>query len=608
MRVRSLLLAAIAVAAGLIVSVSSMASASAKEAGGACTNVNAALNESVCFSSAPKKVEINPSRSSCTAPCGVHFDATPHGFSTKKPFFELSYIWNFGDADKPFESLPEDFPQSRSENAAQGPYAAHVFDKPGDYKVRLSVTNANDEWAIAETVIHVASADEKYSNGKTVCYSAASNFDGCPDKAKRMSSLPGAVQRLTSARSGRLLLRAGEKTNIEGQLVLLGGPFMISRFGAGADPEIHGAVVFNRAIWIRNGQDVTIDHIRLTGDYNAATGLGFGPDVGIYVSNTKDFLLYRSSFDGVGSNVQANQLNAFIIADNTITNWWNFGVLVQGDTSNDRIAVIGNSIKQKKDAVSGPGKRGWTDRATHSEPNFADHGPIRMAYVKRAVFYANDLVSRTGWSGNGLDHQPALRLQTSGVTGHSAVIGGNRLEGGYVNLEMVIANAGIIAGLGKTIIERNYIHATGNTQQSILIDFGDTIIRNNLFYTPAVKSERGRRVAVIAVHASPKTQENKDAPIEFINNTVASFREKDERRQLFVDERFMFPKVERRNNVIYFPDVMNAAEFSSPLPLDKNFKPMPGSPDYESASPDPLVFDTIKGALRTKPSDKGAYN
>src|SRR5688572_23082825 len=80
-----------------------------------------------------------PSRASGVAPLYVFFDATATtAAATSRPFHELEYRWEFGDAASGSWASTPGMP-NLSRNAATGPVAAHVFETPGTYTVNLTV-------------------------------------------------------------------------------------------------------------------------------------------------------------------------------------------------------------------------------------------------------------------------------------------------------------------------------------------------------------------------------------------------------------------------------------------------------------------------------------
>src|SRR6185295_12922369 len=100
---------------------------------------------------------IVPSRTSGVAPLAVFFDATgTTSTGTTKPFHELGYQWNFGDAATTWATT------GAPKNSATGPIAAHVFESPGTYTVTLTVTDGVNN-ATASATITVSNPNTVFS-------------------------------------------------------------------------------------------------------------------------------------------------------------------------------------------------------------------------------------------------------------------------------------------------------------------------------------------------------------------------------------------------------------------------------------------------------------
>ena len=68
---------------------------------------------------------------------------------TRRPFHEIEYKWNFGDSSVAAWSHGSRR-VSGGKNAAHGPVAAHVFERPGTYKATLNVFDG--ESSVSRTV------------------------------------------------------------------------------------------------------------------------------------------------------------------------------------------------------------------------------------------------------------------------------------------------------------------------------------------------------------------------------------------------------------------------------------------------------------------------
>src|SRR5258706_13865531 len=92
------------------------------------------------------------SRMSGAAPLAVFFDATgTTATATTRPFHDLEYLWDFGDAGAGNWARGSRVGTS-SRNAATGAVSAHVFESAGTYIVCTTVTDGTDSAAQAITV------------------------------------------------------------------------------------------------------------------------------------------------------------------------------------------------------------------------------------------------------------------------------------------------------------------------------------------------------------------------------------------------------------------------------------------------------------------------
>ena len=574
-------------------------------------------------SSGSASVLIRASQTSCIAPCGVFLSATASGFKTARPFHELSYGWDFGDTGATFSALASDFPFGNDANSAIGANAAHIFAAPGDYLVKATAALPGVDSAAATVSIHVDDPDAAFSGGNTTCYSRVGDFVGCPAGARQLTDFTAAMGAI--GKGGRLLLRAGETTQVTQQYGVTAGPAVISRFGAGSDPVLRADAVFTRMLWIRGASNVAIDHVSFMGGYDAITGLGKSPDAGVVASgNAKNVTLFRNSFSGLGLGAQSlafeGGVQGYVIADNSFTNWWNFGVLITNDQSNTDIALTGNSIKQKAGAVSGPGAKGWSANPSHTDPafpNYADHGPVRIAYTKTFAAAQNDVLSLTGWSADGRDHQSPFRYMTDGGDAFTGAINRNRFSGGYDSIEMVCANVGDVAGLGDIVIERNDVVMSDNTRVVLYTAYAGTTLRNNIAHRSAVALSPPMRVIMMLEHQCPKSPENMAAPLDFASNTFIDLRLADGHDDLIYQKSdgstdpatSDFAALSLRNNIFYAPNAANSGSFVNQAPIDlSTFAPIQPSAAYKSASPDTLVFDDFYGTARGVSTNKGAID
>jgi len=165
------------------------------------------------------------SRASCVAPCFVHFDATntdSDGDGTRGEWFDdlvdANFGWDFGDSTAAgktwaYGARATTAVGAYSKNRDVGFVAGHLFEQPGTYTVKLTVTNKNGNAASTTATIQVA-AWSNATNGPTYCFSTSGNFSGCPSGSTQVTSsdFDASVAACTNnnARAARCLFRGGE--------------------------------------------------------------------------------------------------------------------------------------------------------------------------------------------------------------------------------------------------------------------------------------------------------------------------------------------------------------------------------------------------------------
>jgi PKD repeat protein len=224
------------------------------------------------------QISVVSSRASGVAPLYVFFDATATtAAATSRPFHELEYRWDFGDAASGSWASIAGMPDV-SRNAATGPVAAHVYETPGTYTVTLSVL---DGGAAATRSVQITVTDPNtVFAASTLCVGNVEPVEGsggCPAGAGvlQSSDFDAAINNNIAARK-RILFRrgdtfaAGSSANIS-----LDGPGLIGAFGTGAAPLVN-ITANNNAFQLSSGTTPTIKDWRImdleiNGNSGAAT-------------------------------------------------------------------------------------------------------------------------------------------------------------------------------------------------------------------------------------------------------------------------------------------------------------------------------------------------
>jgi PKD repeat protein len=180
--------------------------------------------------------QLEATRVSGTAPLAVQFDATgtTSSLSSQHPFHHVRYSFDFGDQrglNWPISGLSKNVQTG-------GPLAAHVFDQPGTYQVRVRATDLAGDYSERSINITVLDPSAAYAGTGTICVSAAANYAGCPSGASQVTALPSSA----TFNGRRVLLRSGETF---GSISIQHGSqnVQVGAYGTGAKPRVNSIVV-----------------------------------------------------------------------------------------------------------------------------------------------------------------------------------------------------------------------------------------------------------------------------------------------------------------------------------------------------------------------------
>lgn len=393
------------------------------------------------------------SRKAGVAPLSVFFDATGT-VSEQEPdaFHHLTYHWDFGD---PGSKRP----------SSSGPLAAHVFESPGLYRVRMDVAAGDGASQRALVEILVQDPDEVFSGTKTICFSNTSGFAGAPAGARLVttSSFDSALGHYASGR--RLLFRRGDRFTSSGIYIKGEGDGIIGAFGPGVGKDARG-IYSNNPLVICNGTgplNVQGSGFRIMDlqfeDPSRTVEHVFNADRRLVKS-----LLLRLKSTGFRVPVLISQdVIKFFGSDphseNTIADCFTSRPRINGYyISGHQLAVLGNRVERCE--VSHLVRVTYADRCVIDGNELYYPGTTRLAlklhahqekarygrYSQRIVIRRNDVRASTGW----------------------IIVIGPRDDASNEELREIL-------------VERNTIVAEGVASQAIRLNCQDATIRNNVF-------------------------------------------------------------------------------------------------------------------------------
>ena len=208
----------------------------------------------ITASSNPVSPTFTLTRSTGIAPLAVFFDAsgtTASGFT--KPFHELEFSWNFGDATDcatrgsvagTWDTGSRAGVSTR--NTARGPIASHVFQAGGTFNIVLTVTDGTNTNTSSQSIV-VTAQDDAYPTTNTVVVSTSGNFASKPTGATEVTSSDfDSVINTHIGDNKRILFRGGETFTSNTSRTITNSGWTIGSFGSGSaiiDMAVNGPLL-----------------------------------------------------------------------------------------------------------------------------------------------------------------------------------------------------------------------------------------------------------------------------------------------------------------------------------------------------------------------------
>nr|WP_259371323.1 PKD domain-containing protein [Caldimonas caldifontis] len=323
----------------------------------------------------------------------VLFDATgtTSSLSGTDTFRQISYSFDFGDnrgESWAFSGQPKNI-------QVGGPLAAHVFDLPGTYTVRVTTTDAAGTRSQASVTITVHNPDSVYAGTQTLCVSPSANYTGCPAGAAQSTSLP-------SSYSGRrVLLRRGESFGS----INMGhatSNAIVATYGSGAKPRVTSVRIGEG----RPSSAIFPDDVTVM-DLNVSNGIVQG-------SSASRLLLYRNDLADSGST--DNQ----ITVGSALEYWAGsdpYRTVATNQFFNPReIFVVENRVIGSSTNLPHMNFQGSVSRLAllGNEMGTANQHTARLYRLHKSVIAHNALRGR---SSDGIRH--ALKLHSGGLSAYA---------------------------------------------------------------------------------------------------------------------------------------------------------------------------------------------
>lgn len=400
---------------------------------------------------------LDVSRTSGVAPLSVFFDATNYAVSgVGRPFHELYFHWEFGD------------PLSR-QRFATGGVAAHVFEMPGSYSVRLTVQAPDGSTHCQEQTIIVQDTSSVFAGTNTICFSNNGSFTGAPAGALQVTtgSFDAALGYLANGK--RLLFQRGHIfTATNPPAVSTTANASIGAFGAGQNPDARGIYANNPRIESTvpeaalkvEAHDLRIMDLHFVDVSSGTAHSAIGPAT----ARAQDVLVLRVATDGfencIGFSHDLMQYyhsapyEAITIADCRLSLPNAYSIYAGGR----RLAFLGS----------------WFDRCSTSHL-------IRITFANQCVIDGN-LIEYPG----GTRHAIKLHAQQDralyGDYTEKVVIRGNKIRA-TTPWPIAIGTQDTISDewVRDVVLEKNILFAENGVQAGFYIVSQDTTLRNNVF-------------------------------------------------------------------------------------------------------------------------------
>lgn len=462
-------------------------------------------------------------------------------------FHEILYIWTFDDAANSAPTTALNAPNIwKDTNKAYGRRVAHVFNDPGTYTVTCyAYEPATQKFGSKTTSVTIGDPATVFPTTQTIIYDPANGNWSTPypgaDIRTTWGGVESALTALAATDTPARVLFADDFT-IGDRLVLdnwfnfrIGPaqgvtPTIFSESGSGSNRT--GAPLRDQ-----NGicRELVAYGIAFQGEWDSTKETGrIRPLIEInkdtFSGADHQMMLHRCTVDGFHEveNLSSNNSDTpmrGVVSDTHITNWSNFGTVSRGGGSlNTYFAVLGSSIAQHVDALSGGAKNG----VYNQHGSWRDYG-VGYAYVSASEFFA-----RSGWSSGGqgvgiyagysiTSDQPCIRMNTNGGADRWSYLDRVTCEGKLGYVEASLASDSVP---GNHVIDKLLV-VTGSRHLGGMIDVGHggMTIRNALgIQLESDRSFSGAGMEGMIYVNSSAGAANDDAGIRAYNNTLVDLR------------------------------------------------------------------------------------
>jgi hypothetical protein len=290
-----------------------------------------------CWSAGDFDVSVDVSRTSGVAPLSVFFDATGTPDLAAGSYVDATFAWNF-DADN--------LDPSANYRTASGFVAAHVFENPGAYRVRVDVYDTLGRQAWEEVTITV----QAFSGTTYYVAEDGSNANDGLSMDAPVRTVEYALRTLAQPNT-RILFKKGDTFFTEFVSAYeRPGPVIVAAYEDPDDPSNQAPVIYNTeadSAWstITPGNDWRIMDLRIrSGGCTAGEdGTPRYPGGVAFGNNTNNSLMYRLEQDQLSGGWMAPYGTYNTVAECDIHDVSSTGYSSGGEGG----ALIGNRVHDK---------------------------------------------------------------------------------------------------------------------------------------------------------------------------------------------------------------------------------------------------------------------
>lgn len=429
-------------------------------------------------------ISLVPSRTSGAAPLSVFFDATgTTSLDYPKAFHHVDYHWDFGD------------PESDSPTSS-GAVAAHVFDKPGTYTVKLTTMEPDGSTEAKDTLITVDDPDVVFGGTSTVCFSNSSDFTGAPSGAQQVTTSRFDVAMSYYDTDKRLLFKRGD-TFAHQAAISVTKPGVVGAFGQGINQDTRGIYDNNPKIISSDGTTFRVQGSGITLmdlDITDSSPNGAGHAV-IPLRRVEQMLMYRLRTRGfdVSINVSMSIVEYYQEPAHDEFTLANCHVIAPGKNcmflGGTRVAIIGNKL----------------------ESPTREH-VVRVSRADKAVIGRNEILD---------PNVHAIKLHSA----HSKALYGDFTQRIVIRNNLIRADVAWPVAVGPQdqgkdewlrdiLIEHNTLFSQAQVQIGMFINSANTTLRNNIFI-----SEGGAWSTFMCINITRRGIEPVPSGVEAYHNT-----------------------------------------------------------------------------------------